>query len=390
METVMKKLIPLLVLALMLGCQEQLVGPEAESQPVVGKYNPNAAIDLTVMTRNLYIGGDVDAVLETTDPDSIPILAAYAYAMLEATDFSGRMRAIAEEIASANPDLVGLQEVYIIRTETPGDYPPGPPDATVVQFDFLQTLLAELANLGANYVVAGSVENSDVEVPRFDGFIGEIPQITDVRVTDFDVVLARSDVQTSNVLAANYSVDYNVFGTTIKRGYIILDAEVDGQSYRFVNTHPEPTSTANGQVVQAHIYELLQILGSMGTKPTIVLGDMNTHAPPDARYWDHPEAYDMIVAAGYEDVWASLDEEDDGEDGLTCCHLLTLDEATPAFYERVDLIWTKDLDGLTNAAGKLQGNVRIVGKYDGRTDLGLWPSDHAGVVAELHFPNSGR
>ena len=45
----------------------------------------------------------------------------------------------------------------------------GRPDATVVDYDFLTILLADLANRGARYEIARVEQESDVEAPAFTG-----------------------------------------------------------------------------------------------------------------------------------------------------------------------------------------------------------------------------
>src|SRR5439155_11221885 len=68
-------------------------------------------LDLTVMTQNLYVGADADAVLSNPTPDTI----AAAFQSVVANNFPARAAAIAREAASAGgPLLIGLQEASII------------------------------------------------------------------------------------------------------------------------------------------------------------------------------------------------------------------------------------------------------------------------------------
>jgi hypothetical protein len=63
-----------------------------------------------VMTRNLYLGADLNrAIAATTVPE---FLAANAqiFSNVQATNFPERAKALAREIADADPTLVGLQE----------------------------------------------------------------------------------------------------------------------------------------------------------------------------------------------------------------------------------------------------------------------------------------
>ena len=76
--------------------------------------------NVTVMTRNIYIGADVDKLLLAEDPNQIPVIVAELLKDMEATNFSERAVALAKEIQLKQPDLIGLQEVSLIRVQSPG------------------------------------------------------------------------------------------------------------------------------------------------------------------------------------------------------------------------------------------------------------------------------
>ena len=68
---------------------------------------------ITVMTRNLYIGADVDPIIEaaaTGQVELIPGLVDQAFQTMLFTNYPERAGAIAHEIAAANPELIGVQE----------------------------------------------------------------------------------------------------------------------------------------------------------------------------------------------------------------------------------------------------------------------------------------
>src|SRR5437764_11372797 len=72
------------------------------------------ARDVTVMTRNVYLGADL-IPLATAPADQFRHAATGVFDSVVAGDPDGRMRLIAGEIAKARPDLVGLQEVSLWR-----------------------------------------------------------------------------------------------------------------------------------------------------------------------------------------------------------------------------------------------------------------------------------
>ena len=69
-----------------------------------------------VMTRNLYIGFDITPLVFAPDLDAFIAAVTQAYLAAQATDFAGRAKAVADEIAAKEPLFVGLQEAAIWRT----------------------------------------------------------------------------------------------------------------------------------------------------------------------------------------------------------------------------------------------------------------------------------
>src|SRR5438552_9967815 len=112
---------------------------------------------VTAMTRNLYIGADVDVViaaLASPDPtDDEPALLD-AIAVLQHTDFPARAEALADEIARARPHVIGLQEVEQLHIDLTALGTP-----LAINQDFLAILRAALGRRGLHYTVAGRVTN---------------------------------------------------------------------------------------------------------------------------------------------------------------------------------------------------------------------------------------
>jgi hypothetical protein len=146
--------------------------------------------EVTVMTRNLYLGADIFRIMDATGPEQIPAIVAEIFGIMVTNDFPARAGALAAEIQENDPHLIGLQEVTLYRIQDP--HVPNSL-ATEIFVDFLAVLLDSLEARGLNYVVASQVENADVQMPA-----AKSPtEFFDVRMTDRDVILARADVQTS-------------------------------------------------------------------------------------------------------------------------------------------------------------------------------------------------
>jgi endonuclease/exonuclease/phosphatase family metal-dependent hydrolase len=316
---------------------------------------------ITVMTRNIYVGADVDIVIGG-DPSQIPLLVAQAFQEVLATNYPLRAELLADEIDRSRPHVIGLQEVSLIRIQDPGDLVVGgTTPATETFLDFLPILLDALTARGLDYRVVASVENTDVELPMVTS---ATPTFADVRLTDYDVILARGDVPTSNAVAVRYDADLPVPNTPIvlKRGYVAADATVGGLVYRVVNTHLE---SAHPLVRLAQASELAQDLAGE-TRPLIALGDFNSD-PASA-----DPTYPFLTGAGYDDAWLSRDGRP--TQSLTCCQESDLANETSILDKRLDLVLSRNFAGDPVFAD-------VVGDDPSERSGGLWPSDHAGVVA---------
>lgn len=325
---------------------------------------------VTVMTQNLYVGADVDAVitaLATPDPeDDIPALLA-AVATIERTDFPARARAIAREIKRERPEVVGLQEVSTINVQIP-------PLGVSVDLDFQQILLDALAAQGLYYVVA----------VRLDNFTAA--PAPGISLTDADVMLVdpnRVQVLTSGGHTFSANLGVVAPGVNLQRGWVEMTAVVGGRTYSFASTHTEGTGPEE-LLLQLHAAQVSEIVASLGTaSPAIVMGDFN--AKPNS------PAYQVMQGGGFTDVWGALRP---GVRGDTCCHLADLSNPRPVHSERIDYVWTR---GLGEARGRhsLLGQVRRYGdvpsdRIKNAAGQWIWPSDHAGLIADIVFPRGGR
>lgn len=321
---------------------------------------------VTVMTRNLDEGSDLAPVLGASTLDELLAAVADTYTEVVDSDIPQRAAAVAREIRAAQPDLVGLQEVSIWWTGPLG----GP--ANNVAFDALQSLLHELNKLGLHYAAVAIQTNIDAEAPSALGF--------DVRLTDRDVLLARTDLMTSelklsNVQAQHFDTNLEItnpiLGTlVIPQGWISVDAKIRGKQFRFITTHLDGFSPL---VRLAQANELVQKPGN--TKlPVVLAGDFNSDA--ESVDPDQNGAYQLLVGSRFEDAWARVHPRRSGftwplhgEDPFTPF-------ATP--NQRIDLVLSQgDVRTLT---AELIGNER-----EDLTHSRLWPSDHAGVVASLQI-----
>ena len=338
---------------------------------------------LRVMTRNVYLGAEILPLVASETPEEFLAAAQKALEQAAANDFPERAEALAAEILLKNPHLVGLQEVYNFTVN--GSNGPVP------YRDYLADLMAALEAQGADYRVAAAVKNLDITIPLSDAMW--------VGVVDRDVILVREDVDTEVVdLAAsgiceksldgcNYSVvasaDTPLGPIVIERGVVAVDAVVEDLDVRFFNTHLEvrnvdPTNPLSPYIQAAQAFELITLLDlfpNPGDAPIIVAGDINS-SPEHLPIGEILPPYLQLELAGYVDVWTL---RPGNPWGFTCCQAENLLNPESNLTERVDVIFSSE---------PIVDRVKVnpVGNdTSDKTLSGLWPSDHAGVVARLEF-----
>ena len=374
--------IPFLLGLLVSACAaDQPLGPldAAFSKGPPAHASAGGRKDVKVMTRNLYLGASIGPVIGSTSLQQVVGNSTVAWSIAQASDIPGRMQAVADEIVEAKPDLVGLQEVTLWRTQFPGDAHVGGVPATTVAYDFLELLLAALEAQGEHYVVAASVTNFDAEVPTLTP--GD-PRLTDVRLTDRDVILARADLETRNPMGAQYQTSIplllgGAIPLVIPRGWTSVEAKFRGEWFRFVNTHLELESPAVfGQVQVAQANELRQLLATEAL-PVIFVGDINS----DALGRTTPTYGLLRTAAGFADAWSDANP---GDPGFTSGHAENLRNEVSAPSSRIDVVLYRNGSGLLTS----QSATLVGGDPAKRTAAGVWPSDHLGVIATIRLGNS--
>ena len=340
------------------------------------------------MTRNLYLGANLDPVIAAASTGGDVFKAVSdAWATIVGTDFNSRAEALADEIEASEPMLVGLQEVTLYRTG--GFRDPAPAEA--VKYDYLKILLEALNKRGLHYAPVALPEH-DATIPQdptknTNNFDAELPGDTDIspdhvtpqdiRITDYDVILKRTDLpasqpqpQFTNVQTGHFANHVKLpIGVELKRGWGSVDVTLSGQKFRFINTHLEPESTDEGvnaiQVAQGK--EILD--GPAKTNlPVILAGDFNSRADGTGT-----ATYNNLIGAGFKDTWSATHP---GELGNTWGHAENLLNTTVNLTQRLDLVLFR------NNLCAFQADI-VGDELKDRTPSGLWPSDHAGVVATL-------
>lgn len=322
---------------------------------------------VSVYTQNLGLGTRLSRLIDvrtgTVDPENV----YQRFLDVQRSGVPERMAAVAAEIASEEPALVGLQEAALVRR--------GPADgddasnAETVAFDFLAELTDALAAADCpDYRVASVVTNADEE---FVADPGEGGERFDLRLTDRDAVLVHEDVTVESVETANYALNAQLTlrdGRTVvaTRGYALVEARLDGSPLTFVTTH---LSSVSSDIREAQAAELAERVDSLD-RPVVVTGDVNS-APSDGE----ESAYGLL-AETLRDAWRGGDEP-------TCCQFSNLTNGATRLGRRIDVVLYR---GAVESRGTRrvfhEPESRVTTTADGQA-VQRWVSDHAGVVADL-------
>lgn len=300
-------------------------------------------------TYNLYLGADLTTVFGVRYGDELSDAARRVHDQVVATDFPARAAAVARILARERVDVVGLQEVATWSRVTDR--------GSEVWLDFLTELTDALAKEGTEYDVHASTANF-----RGGAAVAGGEEMT---VLGHNVVLVRrgSGLEVVAERTGDFGRTLDIVTPmpglvlNVARSWGFVDLEAGGSRFRFVNVHLEAWDAG---IRAAQRDELLAAVD--GDLPTVVVGDFN----------EVPERVGM--PEGYDDAWAVAG---DGGPGRTCGQTADL-TGDSRLDVRIDYVWVRGLGVRTCA---------VVGDRDeDRTPSGLWPSDHACVVAELALP----
>ena len=300
-------------------------------------------------TYNLYLGADMTTVFGVRNQEELSVAARRVLDQVVATDFPSRAAAVARILARERVDVVGLQEVATWSRVTD--------TGSEVWLDFLDELLAATAREGIGYDVHAAT-------PSFQGGAA-VDGGDEMSVLGRNVVLVRrgSGLEVVSACTGGHGRTLDIVTPmaglvlNIARSWGYVDLRVGRTRFRFVNVHLEAWDAG----IRAAQRE--EVLAQVGTDlPTVVVGDFN----------EVPERVGMPEE--YDDAWAVAGA---GGPGRTCGRAADL-AADSSLDVRIDYVWARGLE--------VRRCVVAGDRDEDRTPSGLWPSDHACVVADLALP----
>jgi len=150
-------------------------------------------------------------------------------------------------------------------------------------------------------------------------------------------------------------------------------ARLAGQPFRFANTHLETEDFPAVQEAQATEF----LAGPARGGTVVATGDFNSAADGSTT-----TSYDQLTAPGrFRDAW----DEALLAPGWTCCQQSNTPPLAPgALNNPVSTLRTRIDLVLARGAARPQG-ATVVGEVPFQAMPPFWPSDHAGVVAEIRL-----
>jgi hypothetical protein len=371
---------------------------------------PPSSMDVQVMTQNQYVGANLFPLipaLKSGDPTIINSALVSVISTISANRTVDRVNALSNEILSRRPDLVGIQEAWVIGCMPIDEAPCTNPEfrgawgdhlmQTTYRLSDTYTLAAYIVNFqfGSNFTDSQGNPGYAYVVDRDAIFVRKgISYSLPVPGDDYPcgepfIVGPASPAGVGCTFDVNtplYFDDDDIPDGYILHGFLVVDATISGKPYRFVNTHLENGYVDGfpGVIQSAQAAQILAAVGGPGTpegRKLIIVGDMNSD-PSDAVDPESPipaTPYMLFAGANLFDVWMYRPGD---VLGLTCCQDENLLNRESMLTRRIDLIFTRE-EPRTVKDARLIGAVaadRLA--PPGR---GLWPTDHASVAAGIRF-----
>jgi hypothetical protein len=324
--------------------------------------------DLDVMVRNWYLGADLIPLAGAKDMAEFEQAAAQRFQTVQANDFTKRAAALAAEVAKHKPDLIGVQEAAVWKRSPDGVKDGMATAASITVYDSVTVMQEALRKRGLSYRVVVKRAWFDYEAPTALGH--------DVRLTQQDVVLVRSGKGAKKGLKLGRSfkggfrdvltVPTQAGPAASPRGWVGVDGSLNGRKFRFTTTHLEAYSPEIGDKQMAQL-----LAGPAKSRKTLQLlvGDFNsdpkTAGTDDRGAERKPNAYQTAIGAGFHNPLPRRN---------TCCFAETLTQTNESLDSWID-------HAVTRPKVKVLRSSRIGTRQVG----GMYPSDHAGIVARLRL-----
>ncbi len=285
---------------------------------------------------------------------------------------------IVDQIEASNPHVIGLNEVSTF------DFLYNSADDDLV---FLDILTAELDSRGLDYSVPADAVSTNFTIQLPISYTSDCEIHDAITYTEYDVLLVRDDVPVLDSNHGNFAMPLPLPGGDLPKfsGWASVDITLKSLPYRIFTTHLEPADTGpcdtgNPGLLYIHneqANELRRIVAG-SEYPVVLMGDLNSDASGCTT-----DTYENLLVDGFVDAWTIGKPLGRGYTSNQDDDLLN---AASKLSHRIDFVLYRD--AFTAEKGVFRGSSHafLVGEDPAdKTSGGLWPSDHAGVVAELRI-----
>lgn len=283
---------------------------------------------LRVATINMYLGFDLTPLVngqnDTTDALAMRSLVDRFFDRYRANEPAKRIAALANELARAAPDVIGLQEAVSLSLNgfSLGDY--------------VSELLSGIRDAGGP---GYDVVVFDAMAFRGDLGGGRIPLNVDFR--DREAVLFRKELRCKAIdgghayKASRKAVAVLGSPVTLNRGVVgVLCGASPEKSFYLFDTHLDVGSQASVQEAQAAEFaDYVKTVTRDRSLPIIVTGDFNAHE--DVK---RTQTYAFLTGRGFVDSYRERYPDRESHPGYTCCQedaLANVDSVAGARYDYV-------------------------------------------------------
>lgn len=335
--------------------------------------NPKTAYRKTLKaaTLNMYVGFDlspfVDGSVTTSEPSEIKSVLDELYAIYVGNLPKERIKAMAAAIVKADPDIIGLQEGFLLSVDG------------FELADYLEELTEAIIDAGGpEYRVAA------LDSMTFDGKVDLGAFAMAIGFRDRDSVLYKKELDCRPLdqgkVYASARKPAEILGKsyTLSRGVLGLRCTAENdRAFYFYNTHLDVAG--QGPVQEAQAKELLSYVRATATEanlPVIIAGDFNAH--DDGQF---TRTYSLLTENGFADSYRAAHPDSAANPGHTCCQKENLSNQFSLAHKRIDYIF--------QSGAKLPvGQSRVFSnEWFPRSDAKglIWPSDHFGVWTEFKW-----
>ena len=263
---------------------------------------------VSVMTRNIYLGSGLSNLAQAQDLPQFIQAVTQDWNNIVANDFPRRARALATEVQLTRPDVIGLQEAMLFREQLVSD---GLLNAQTVVYDFVESCSPSSPPRACRTRPSQWPRTSTPRRLRFNPASPHPLRLTDVRITDRDVILVRKEIARKffNPMDADYAAQLQLPSPggplTFTRGSVSIDYRITSErTVRIFNTHLEVRESGPIQVAQGA--EFVQRV-NRSPFPVIALGDFNSAADGSTT-----PTYANLIAAGLQDAWTAVQPRNPG------------------------------------------------------------------------------